>query len=114
MTSRLQPALLDVADGLVRPTFIPEPDAGNAKTQREEGLNDQSARYPAVLSYDVDSRDFTDPGCAAIRLNVPGGRRGRVIGMHVGHPRDAGGGVRRPRHPRLPEPDPDTASTLVG
>ena len=29
-----------------------------------------AAGYPTVLSYDVDSRDFTDPGAAVVRRNV--------------------------------------------
>lgn len=45
-----------------------------------------AAGYPRVLSYDVDSRDFTDPGIAAIRRNVARARAGSVVSMHLGHP----------------------------
>lgn len=45
-----------------------------------------AAGYPTVLSYDVDSRDFTDPGAAAIRRNVAGATAGAVVSMHLGHP----------------------------
>jgi len=45
-----------------------------------------AAGYPRVLSYDVDSRDFTDPGAAAIRRNVATGAAGSVVSMHLGHP----------------------------
>ncbi|ODU00961.1 MAG: polysaccharide deacetylase [Pseudonocardia sp. SCN 72-86] len=45
-----------------------------------------AAGYPTVLSYDVDSRDFTDPGAAAIRRNVAGAKAGAVVSMHLGHP----------------------------
>jgi peptidoglycan/xylan/chitin deacetylase (PgdA/CDA1 family) len=44
------------------------------------------AGYPTVLSYDVDSRDFTDPGPAAIRRNVRAVASGGVVSMHLGHP----------------------------
>jgi len=45
-----------------------------------------AAGYPTVLSYDVDSRDFTDPGSAAIRRNVSSVRAGGVVSLHLGHP----------------------------
>ncbi|MEU7811614.1 polysaccharide deacetylase family protein [Pseudonocardia sp. NPDC049154] len=45
-----------------------------------------AAGYPTVLSYDVDSRDFTDPGAAAIRRNVAAATAGSVVSMHLGHP----------------------------
>src|SRR4051794_9602757 len=45
-----------------------------------------AAGYPTVLSYDVDSRDFTDPGTAAIRRNVAGVTTGGVVSLHLGHP----------------------------
>jgi peptidoglycan/xylan/chitin deacetylase (PgdA/CDA1 family) len=45
-----------------------------------------AAGYPTVLSYDVDSRDFTDPGTAAIRRNVAAATAGSVVSMHLGHP----------------------------
>ena len=45
-----------------------------------------AAGYPTVLSYDVDSRDFTDPGPAAVRRNVATSTPGGVVSMHLGHP----------------------------
>ena len=45
-----------------------------------------AAGYPTVLSYDVDSRDFTDPGPAAIRRAVATSNAGSVVSMHLGHP----------------------------
>ncbi len=45
-----------------------------------------AAGYARVLSYDVDSRDFTDPGAAAVRRNVAAAVAGSVVSMHLGHP----------------------------
>src|SRR4051794_12162305 len=45
-----------------------------------------AAGYSAVLSYDVDSRDFTDPGAAAIRRNAMAVTAGGVVSLHLGHP----------------------------
>jgi peptidoglycan/xylan/chitin deacetylase (PgdA/CDA1 family) len=45
-----------------------------------------AAGYPRVLSYDVDSRDYTDPGAAAVRRNVRAVGAGGVVSMHLGHP----------------------------
>jgi peptidoglycan/xylan/chitin deacetylase (PgdA/CDA1 family) len=42
--------------------------------------------YPTVLSYDVDSRDFTDPGPASIRRSVRAAPAGSVVSLHLGHP----------------------------
>ena len=39
-----------------------------------------------MLSYDVDSRDFTDPGAAVIRRNVASVTAGSVASLHLGHP----------------------------
>jgi peptidoglycan/xylan/chitin deacetylase (PgdA/CDA1 family) len=44
-----------------------------------------AAGYPTVLSYDLDSRDFTDPGAPAIRRNVAAVRAGGVVSLHLGH-----------------------------
>ena len=44
-----------------------------------------AAGYATVLSYDVDSRDFTDPGAAAVRRNVRQVAAGGVVSMHLGH-----------------------------
>ncbi|MEV6246930.1 polysaccharide deacetylase family protein [Streptomyces sp. NPDC051742] len=45
------------------------------------------AGYPHVLSYDVDSLDFTSPGATAVVRNVTGTvRAGSVVSLHFGHP----------------------------
>ncbi|RSM47333.1 polysaccharide deacetylase family protein [Amycolatopsis balhimycina DSM 5908] len=43
------------------------------------------AGYARVLSYDVDSLDWKDPGPAAIRSAVAQARAGSVVSMHLGH-----------------------------
>lgn len=44
------------------------------------------AGYANVLSYDVDSLDYTDPGAAAVRATVLHGvRPGSVVSLHLGH-----------------------------
>jgi peptidoglycan/xylan/chitin deacetylase (PgdA/CDA1 family) len=43
-----------------------------------------SAGYRTVLSYDVDSRDFTDPDATSIRRNVRAATAGSVVSMHLG------------------------------
>ncbi|MEU4497964.1 polysaccharide deacetylase family protein [Streptomyces sp. NPDC023998] len=44
------------------------------------------AGYPHVLSYDVDSLDFTSPGAEAVIGNVTGQiQRGSVVSLHFGH-----------------------------
>ncbi|MFC4951107.1 polysaccharide deacetylase family protein [Pseudonocardia sp. GCM10023141] len=45
-----------------------------------------AAGYATVLSYDIDSEDYTDPGAAAIRRNVRAATAGSVVSMHLGHP----------------------------
>ncbi|WP_078628395.1 polysaccharide deacetylase family protein [Streptomyces sp. NRRL F-2664] len=46
----------------------------------------QRAGYPHVLSYDVDSLDFTSPGAAAVVRNVTGTiRPGSVVSLHFGY-----------------------------
>jgi peptidoglycan/xylan/chitin deacetylase (PgdA/CDA1 family) len=45
-----------------------------------------SAGYPTVLSYDLDSLDYTDPGAATVEFNVLSAvRPGDVVSMHLGH-----------------------------
>lgn len=44
------------------------------------------AGYSRVLSYDVDSLDWRDPGAAAIRSAVATARPGSVVSLHLGHP----------------------------
>ncbi|MFF3320882.1 polysaccharide deacetylase family protein [Streptomyces sp. NPDC002889] len=44
------------------------------------------AGYPHVLSYDVDSLDFTSPGAPAVTSNVTGQiQRGSVVSLHFGY-----------------------------
>ncbi|MEV5278983.1 polysaccharide deacetylase family protein [Streptomyces sp. NPDC052811] len=44
------------------------------------------AGYPHVLSYDVDSLDFTSPGASAVIRNVTGQiRNGSVVSLHFGY-----------------------------
>jgi peptidoglycan/xylan/chitin deacetylase (PgdA/CDA1 family) len=44
------------------------------------------AGYPHVLSYDVDSLDFTSPGAPAVARNVLGSiRNGSVVSLHFGY-----------------------------
>ncbi|HEV2348110.1 MAG TPA: polysaccharide deacetylase family protein [Actinocrinis sp.] len=44
------------------------------------------AGYPTVLSYDLDSLDYTDPGVDAVTHNVLSAvRAGDVVSMHLGH-----------------------------
>ncbi|MFF3017921.1 polysaccharide deacetylase family protein [Streptomyces sp. NPDC057939] len=46
----------------------------------------QRAGYPHVLSYDVDSLDFTSPGAAAVIRNVTGTiQGGSVVSLHFGY-----------------------------
>ncbi|MFJ6794246.1 polysaccharide deacetylase family protein [Streptomyces sp. NPDC091268] len=46
----------------------------------------QRAGYPHVLSYDVDSLDFTSPGAAAVIRTVTGTiRAGSVVSLHFGY-----------------------------
>jgi peptidoglycan/xylan/chitin deacetylase (PgdA/CDA1 family) len=47
----------------------------------------QRAGYPHLLSYDVDTLDYTDPGPAAVREAVAGqAGPGSVVSLHFGHP----------------------------
>lgn len=46
----------------------------------------QRAGYPHVLSYDVDSLDFTSPGAATVVSNVTGTiHGGSVVSLHFGY-----------------------------
>lgn len=45
-----------------------------------------AAGYPVTLSYDVDSRDFADPGPAAVAARLRTAGPGSVVSMHLGHP----------------------------
>jgi peptidoglycan/xylan/chitin deacetylase (PgdA/CDA1 family) len=44
-----------------------------------------AAGYPRVLSYDVDSLDWTDPGPPAIRAQLGKVTAGSVVSLHLGH-----------------------------
>ncbi|GGP32863.1 polysaccharide deacetylase [Streptomyces libani subsp. rufus] len=47
----------------------------------------RAAGYPHVLSYDVDSLDYTRPGAAAVTRRVLAGvRNGSVVSLHFGYP----------------------------
>ncbi|AEY91810.1 polysaccharide deacetylase [Streptomyces corchorusii] len=47
----------------------------------------RAAGYPHVLSYDVDSLDYTRPGAAAVTREVLAGvRNGSVVSLHFGYP----------------------------
>ncbi|MGW0085797.1 polysaccharide deacetylase family protein [Streptomyces sp. NPDC003393] len=47
----------------------------------------RAAGYPHVLSYDVDSLDYTRPGAAAVTRKVMAEvRNGSVVSLHFGHP----------------------------
>ncbi|MCQ4079998.1 polysaccharide deacetylase family protein [Streptomyces sp. RB6PN25] len=46
----------------------------------------RAAGYPHVLSYDVDSLDYTDPGADAVQRTVLRKvERGSVVSLHLGH-----------------------------
>lgn len=51
----------------------------------EELLEAGKAGYANVLSYDIDSLDWRDPGPAAIRKAVAAATAGSVVSMHLGH-----------------------------
>ncbi len=53
---------------------------------KEELAEAGRAGYARVLSYDIDSLDWRDPGPAAIRHAVTAATAGSVVSMHLGHP----------------------------
>jgi peptidoglycan/xylan/chitin deacetylase (PgdA/CDA1 family) len=53
---------------------------------KQELLEAGRAGYSRVLSYDIDSLDWRDPGAAAIRHAVTAATAGSVVSMHLGHP----------------------------
>lgn len=62
-----------------RPSRAPRASALVARLAAEAG-------YPHVLSYDVDSLDFTAPGAAAVTRKVLGEiRNGSVVSLHFGY-----------------------------
>ncbi len=45
------------------------------------------AGYRSCLSYDVDTRDYLDPGASAVvRNGVEPARPGSILSLHMGHP----------------------------
>ena len=60
-----------------------------SRTQYSTPLIEREARkagYPACVSYDVDSLDYTDPGPDAIVSTVLGSTRpGSIVSLHLGH-----------------------------
>ncbi len=44
-----------------------------------------AAGYPRVLSYGLDSLDWTDPGPATVRAQLRKATAGTVVSMHLGH-----------------------------
>ena len=44
-----------------------------------------AAGYPRVLSYDVDSLDYIDPGPEVVRRQLRSAKPGSVVSMHLGH-----------------------------
>ncbi|MFI2202466.1 polysaccharide deacetylase family protein [Streptomyces sp. NPDC020192] len=63
-----------------RPSRSPTASPLVARLAREAG-------YPHVLSYDVDSLDYTRPGAAAVTRKVLADvRNGSVVSMHFGYP----------------------------
>lgn len=63
--------------------FFRQSDAQHAT--REELREAGRAGYRRVLSYDVDSLDWRDPGTETIRRAVRSARAGSVVSMHLGH-----------------------------
>lgn len=60
------------------------------QSQAQYATNDELAAaglagYPAVLSYDIDSLDWTSPGTAAIRHATASATAGSVVSMHLGN-----------------------------
>ena len=45
-----------------------------------------AAGYPVVVSFDVDPRDYADPGAAAVAARVAAGLQpGSIVSLHTGH-----------------------------
>lgn len=85
-TSQVQRA----ADMLVRLTgskgtwFRPSGTPTSTPTIRAAAA---AAGYPRCLAYDVDPRDYQDPGSAAILSRLRGTvRGGSIVSLHLGHP----------------------------
>jgi peptidoglycan/xylan/chitin deacetylase (PgdA/CDA1 family) len=64
-------------------TFFRQSQGQHATDQ--ELIEAGQAGYPRVLSYDIDSTDWEDPGPAAIRQAVTKATAGSVVSMHLGH-----------------------------
>jgi peptidoglycan/xylan/chitin deacetylase (PgdA/CDA1 family) len=75
-------------DMLVRVGGTPGAYARQSGAQRSTALIRQvagSLGYPTVLSYDIDSLDYTDPGSAIVRRQVATATGGSIVSMHFGH-----------------------------
>jgi peptidoglycan/xylan/chitin deacetylase (PgdA/CDA1 family) len=71
------------------------------------------AGYPTCLSYDVDPRDFTDPGPAAIvAATLAAARPGSIVSLHGGHDGTVAAIAPLLAGPRARGPHPVTASEL--
>jgi peptidoglycan/xylan/chitin deacetylase (PgdA/CDA1 family) len=45
-----------------------------------------AAGYPLVVAFDIDPRDYTDPGPDAVAARVAAGLRpGSIVSLHTGH-----------------------------
>jgi peptidoglycan/xylan/chitin deacetylase (PgdA/CDA1 family) len=64
-------------------TFFRQSQGQHATGQ--ELIEAGQAGYARVLSYDIDSTDWTDPGPSAIRRAVSTATAGSVVSMHLGH-----------------------------
>jgi len=76
-------AALKAAVGSAGWWFRPSGTPHSTATIRAAALK---SGYQRCVSYDVDSRDFTDPGPVAIRRALTTSRAGSVVSMHLGHP----------------------------
>jgi peptidoglycan/xylan/chitin deacetylase (PgdA/CDA1 family) len=63
--------------------FFRQSAAQHATTEQRKLAG--AAGYPRVLSYDLDSLDWTDPGPAIVRAQLRKAKAGSVVSMHLGH-----------------------------
>ncbi|HWE88505.1 MAG TPA: polysaccharide deacetylase family protein [Pseudonocardiaceae bacterium] len=73
-----------LADILGTPGTFFRQSQGQHATQQEL-IEAGQAGYARVLSYDIDSTDWEDPGPAAVRQAVTKATAGSVVSMHLGH-----------------------------
>ena len=77
-------ARLQALTGSIRTWFRPSQMHNSTPLVRAAA---RRAGYPTVLSYDVDSLDYTDPGPDAItRTVLRAVGDGSIVSMHLGHP----------------------------